>query len=245
MALFDFLKKIPTMNEITGSMGEYLAKIYSKTLPGALVLHDILIDGAEGGTAQIDLVLVGNRGIYVVEVKNFSDAVIYGDTRKNQWHYYSHGRKYEIYSPLKQNQKHMEYLKRFLGDFGEIPCFSVVAMLCEDFKVSGGLDGHTVLCSSLPAMERGLYKLAEDMPAVMDDAKKREIFDYIRDHQHKGAEARAEHKQRVMEYKKGMENAKQQKICPYCNAELVLRSGKYGEFYGCSNYPRCRYTMKE
>ena len=24
--------------------------------------------------------------------------------------------------------------------------------------------------------------------------------------------------------------------------ELKLRSGKYGSFYGCSNYPKCRYT---
>ena len=23
---------------------------------------------------------------------------------------------------------------------------------------------------------------------------------------------------------------------------LVLRSGKYGQFYGCSNYPQCKYT---
>ena len=30
--------------------------------------------------------------------------------------------------------------------------------------------------------------------------------------------------------------------CPRCGGELVLRNGKYGKFYGCSNYPTCRYT---
>ena len=30
--------------------------------------------------------------------------------------------------------------------------------------------------------------------------------------------------------------------CPTCGANLVLRKGKYGYFYGCSNYPRCRFV---
>lgn len=32
-------------------------------------------------------------------------------------------------------------------------------------------------------------------------------------------------------------------ICPRCGGTLVLRKGKYGTFYGCSNYPKCRYTI--
>ena len=32
--------------------------------------------------------------------------------------------------------------------------------------------------------------------------------------------------------------------CAFCGAPLVLRKGKYGEFYGCSNYPTCKYTRK-
>ena len=30
--------------------------------------------------------------------------------------------------------------------------------------------------------------------------------------------------------------------CANCGGKLVLRKGKNGEFYGCSNYPKCRYT---
>lgn len=33
-------------------------------------------------------------------------------------------------------------------------------------------------------------------------------------------------------------------LCPQCGAEMVKRRGKYGEFYGCSNYPACRGTRK-
>lgn len=31
-------------------------------------------------------------------------------------------------------------------------------------------------------------------------------------------------------------------ICPRCGKELVLRSGKFSKFYGCSNYPNCKFT---
>lgn len=245
MGLFDLLKKIPTFNEITGSFGEWLAKMYAKTLPGALVLHDVLIDGKDQYTSQIDLLLVGNRGIYVVEVKSFAEAKIYGNVSNAKWYYYNHGKKYEIYSPLKQNKKHVDYLKTFLKDFGEVPCFSIVTMICEDFKISGEMPTDTILCNSLPAMERAIYKIADGKPEIWDDAKKQEIFAYIQNNQHAGKEARQEHKESVIAYKSMLEENKQQKKCPYCKTDLVLRQGKYGAFYGCVNYPRCKYTLKE
>lgn len=31
-------------------------------------------------------------------------------------------------------------------------------------------------------------------------------------------------------------------ICPQCGGVLKRRSGKFGEFYGCSNFPQCRFT---
>ncbi|BBF41577.1 hypothetical protein lbkm_0257 [Lachnospiraceae bacterium KM106-2] len=30
--------------------------------------------------------------------------------------------------------------------------------------------------------------------------------------------------------------------CPICQSPLVVRNGKFGEFYGCTNYPNCSYT---
>lgn len=242
MGLLDIFKKIPTLNEISGGFGEWLAKTYSKTIPGALVLHDVLIDGADGYTSQIDLILVGNRGVYVVEVKSFPDAKIYGDTKKPTWYYYSHGKKYEIYSPLKQNKKHVSYLKAFLKHFGDVPVFSVVCMICNDFKISGENGADTVVCNSLPAMEKAIYRIAEKKPEVFDDTKKREIFDYIKNNQHIGKDARKEHKENVIAYKESLNEMRKQKICPYCKGELVLRNGKNGKFYGCANFPKCRYA---
>ncbi|MDO5848549.1 MAG: UvrD-helicase domain-containing protein [Methanobrevibacter sp.] len=32
--------------------------------------------------------------------------------------------------------------------------------------------------------------------------------------------------------------------CPKCGKDLVKRKGKYGDFIGCSGYPKCRYTCQ-
>lgn len=34
-------------------------------------------------------------------------------------------------------------------------------------------------------------------------------------------------------------------ICPKCGGRLVKRKGRYGEFIGCSNYPKCHYKKKK
>ncbi len=34
------------------------------------------------------------------------------------------------------------------------------------------------------------------------------------------------------------------KACPMCGNSLVKRKGKFGEFLGCKNYPRCTYSEK-
>jgi DNA topoisomerase I len=49
--------------------------------------------------------------------------------------------------------------------------------------------------------------------------------------------------------KKNMKNVKKEgiptrEICPSCGAGLLIRSGRYGLFMGCSGYPACSYTRK-
>jgi len=42
--------------------------------------------------------------------------------------------------------------------------------------------------------------------------------------------------------KQGILEEKTNKICPKCGSSLVLRLGKYGRFYACSSFPKCKYT---
>ena len=33
-------------------------------------------------------------------------------------------------------------------------------------------------------------------------------------------------------------------VCPDCGGELVYRTGRFGKFISCSNFPKCRYTRQ-
>jgi len=52
--------------------------------------------------------------------------------------------------------------------------------------------------------------------------------------------------QQVFEYlKEAMKSGeKDPRICPECGSFMKLRSGKFGEFWGCTGYPNCRHTEK-
>lgn len=44
------------------------------------------------------------------------------------------------------------------------------------------------------------------------------------------------------EMKNPSEAAKGIKQCPRCGSPLKLRSGRFGQFWGCTSYPDCKYT---
>ncbi len=42
----------------------------------------------------------------------------------------------------------------------------------------------------------------------------------------------------------GMPQPKAGRVCPQCGGAMVRRHGKYGDFWGCTNYPNCRHTER-
>ena len=32
-------------------------------------------------------------------------------------------------------------------------------------------------------------------------------------------------------------------ICPKCGWEMILKTGEHGKFYGCLQYPTCKYSL--
>lgn len=245
----DFLETILSfdINKFKGSFGEILTQQFSRLFTDAIVLHDVLIKSGNNATTQIDLILVESNGLYVVEVKSFSGGTVYGDGTKKTWYYYKNGRKYNIYSPLMQNMNHIKHLKRFLSSFGSVPCYSVLVLFCDDIKVSN-INQHgntdTCICNSLIEMKAQIEKIARDTPEIYNEKEKYEIYHFIYEHQLCGDSARQKHKDRVQAYQQSIDGAIGLKLCPYCKVPLVLRNGRYGKFYGCSNYPNCSYTQK-
>ena len=119
---------------------------------------------------------------YTENKKTFSGDKIYGDGRKRDWQYYLGGHRYDFYNPIMQNKRHVEYLRKMLSDFAEVEFYSVVLMLCDDCKVSNVNRSDrvdTVVCTSLPAMNRAMKMFLEANETKLSPADTRKIYDYI------------------------------------------------------------------
>ncbi len=46
----------------------------------------------------------------------------------------------------------------------------------------------------------------------------------------------------IDEMKKDPEYQKLDRTCPVCGAKLIIKKGKNGSFYGCENFPDCKFT---
>ncbi len=54
----------------------------------------------------------------------------------------------------------------------------------------------------------------------------------------------SEHIMSIRNKGRNRNDAIEKKICPNCSGQLVNRTGPYGNFLGCSNYPKCRFNSK-
>ena len=225
-------------SKIKGSIGEakvntrlnFLGKEY-------IVLKDILIKTSDGYTSQIDELVLSEYGLFVIETKNYK-GWIFGNEKAENWTQVIYKDKHTFRNPIKQNWSHIYALKSVLSDYPNIRYHPIVVF-------SGNATLKSIE-SSVPViysnrLNSTIRRLSFEKCLSIDEVNK--IQTILESSELKERNARKEHikniKQNVREKKIKMANL----ICPRCNGELKLRNGRNGKFYGCSNYPRCKFTM--
>lgn len=225
--------------KIKGVLGETTVKLILTELPRDkyIVLNDVLIN-CDHGTTQIDHVVVSVYGLFVIETKNYSGWIL-GKESDEYWVQSIYGKKNRFKNPIRQNYGHVKALKSLLSNYPSLPINSIIAFSTQcELKVT---------CDKTPV----LY-----MPQVSQCIKDYSVMEYIdyntvceicsliSNNDIKDVEQRKQH---VADIKNEINdtNAKiANGICPKCGGKLVNRNGKYGPFVGCSNYPKCRFTIK-
>ncbi|MGE6441724.1 NERD domain-containing protein [Psychrobacter sp. NPDC078409] len=78
-------------------------------------LNGITLPRANGGSTQIDHIIVSVYGIFVIETKNYK-GWIYGSENQRQWtQVFQNGSKFKFQNPLRQNYLHIKTLADLLG----------------------------------------------------------------------------------------------------------------------------------
>lgn len=238
---------------------------------GAKFLFNLYVPKKNGETTEIDLMMISRKGIFVFESKNYGGWIFGKESQRNWTQVLPSGkgtRKESFYNPIMQNRTHIRNLVAFVGE--EYPTRSIIVFSerCElkevdvesaDIRVvkrdelrRAVLDVYQRETQDLlsPEQIETVYQRLLPLTQVGDDVKARHIENIKKrleenaDHSGEEGSQRAPAQSKKSQLKSSVEA---QRVCPKCGGTLVLRRARRGanagsQFWGCDNYPKCRYT---
>ena len=235
VAVFIFIKT-PTFK---GIIGEFIIKLIigeTSEVPGQekYVIHDLLLRTDGDNTTQIDHIVINSSGIYVIETKNYKGR-IYGDDYQKQWtQVLNYGKvKYPIYSPVRQNYKHVCVIKQFFPEYVAVNSLVVFIRGNVEYIKSN------YVCSPWELNRRmnvySEYTLSPyEMKSIYETLLNNNISDTI---------SRWQHAENIKRKKSDNDYYVNNNICPKCKGNLIKKRGRYGEYLACCHYPDCKFTI--
>ena len=251
VSLFIYLARYNSAKQ-KGKRGEMrVSAILSKLSDEYTILND-LVFRTEKGTTQIDHIVVSKYGIFTIETKNYRGEIYGDDNRKewtqlivtkvtyakNWWKTYTYVTKNRFYNPVKQSVGHALRIKELLSVFPHVKIVPIVVFTGDAILRYVESNNHVVYEKKLLDVIDGYkttYLTDNDVQAVLAILTSNNIRETVSDRQHvKNLRIAAREVNATIN----------SGICPKCGGHLIKRNGKYGTFYGCSNYPKCRFTTQ-
>lgn len=212
-----------------GLWGEFQVKlVLGKNKPNEKYVINNLMIVNEDKSSQIDHLIINRTGIFVIETKNYSGR-IYGQENQREWtQVLQYGKvKNKFYNPIMQNKTHIYSLSKVIGRndcFVSIIVFPKARLMTETTTDVGYI-------SSI----RRRYKQQKEEVFSVDEMNS--IYSKLLYFKNNPQTSTKEHIAKINQMKDNIDK----NICPRCGKSLILRKGQYGNFYGCSDYPKCKF----
>ncbi len=214
-----------------GEHGEStVAKILGETIAGEqYVINDLLFSNESGQSCQIDHIYINKFGIWVIETKNYSGR-IYGDEKQREWtQVLAYGNEInKFYNPVKQNATHIYHLSKYLKVKN---VFQNIVVFLSRSDISSVTSNNVYSIYELPLIK------SQVTDTTLSVDKMERYYNQLLELKNNPTISKAEHIENIHRKQEQIK----QGICPRCGGNLVLRDGKYGQFYGCSNFPACKF----
>lgn len=235
-----------------GKRGEMRVFSILSQLPDEYTILNDLVFRTDKGTTQIDHVVVSKYGVFAIETKNYRGE-IYGDDKRQEWTQlivtkvtyakkwwktYTYVTKNHFYNPVKQSLGHAFRIKELLTEFPYAKIVPIVVFTGDAVLENVDSKYHAIYEENLLEVindYKTTYLTNNDVQRVVSILVGNNVRETVNDRQHV-KNLRTAARQVNATINSG--------ICPKCGGHLVLRNGKYGTFYGCSNYPKCRFTTQ-
>lgn len=215
-----------------GMAGEFWVKRELKKLSDEyLVINDIMIKTKDGITHQIDHVVISKYGIFVIETKQYN-GYIKGNDYDKRWLIKNGKKKIYVNNPLHQNYGHVKSLEEILN----LPEEKFISLVCIPSRAILSVKSNNVT---------RIYDLLDKITSYKEEVigNPNELYEIINNLNITDKNERKNHVRNA----KLIKNNKDEEFkdrCPRCGGELIKRNGKYGEFMGCSNFPKCRFVKQ-
>lgn len=217
--------------ENVGQFGEFSTEyaLTNNNLDGELVVLKNIYIPRRGKTTEIDLLMIHEKGIFVFESKNYSGWIFGSADQLNWTQALQNGDKNKFYNPIRQNRSHINALAEFLErPVSEFMSYIVFSERCTLKKVPEDTDNIFVV--RRPNMLKKLRTTLQFAPVKYTHNEIQAMVDKLKPLANKDAGEKQLHVEDI------------HTKCPFCGSELVPRKGKYGQFWGCSTYPKCKFT---
>lgn len=220
--------------ESKGERGENrVAKILGDTIScEQYVINDLLFQNENGQSCQIDHIFINKFGIWVIETKNYTGN-IYGQENQREWtQVLAYGNeKNKFYNPIKQNATHIYHLSNYLKVKN---VFINVVVFLSHADITNIVSNNVYSIYELPKIKNQTTNI------TLSIDKMEYYYNKLLELKNNATITKNEHIENI--YK--MQQQIQRGICPRCGGKLVLHNGKYGQFYGCSNFPNCKFKKR-
>lgn len=212
------------------------------------VFKDVILK-TKKGTTQIDHIVVSKYGVFAIETKNYRGE-IYGDDNRRYWTQiivtdvtYDNGKTYtyvtknRFYNPVKQSLSHMYTIKEYLADWPHVKVVPIVVFTGDaSFKV--------VETRNCVIYDYDLLDTIQSYKTIyLNDDSLQDVVNRINISNVRETVDNKAHLQNLRTAASEVNDKIASGVCPKCGGRLVARNGKYGQFWGCSNYPKCKFTI--
>ncbi len=226
-----------------------------------VVLHDIYFE-YEGLTAQIDFLIVTKGYVFVVECKNLVGNITVDNTGSftRVFDYGRFKKKEGIYSPITQNQRHMELIKqkviakqtnilaKKLAEKSFEENFKSVVVLANPKTVLNAKFAPKEIKNSVIRADQLIEFIKKSNSGSNTRSEKTmlEVAEsYLQSHIENATDYMEKFNQYLIREIANEEMVEEKIKCPKCGAEMIKRVATKGanagkSFYGCSNFPKCR-----
>ena len=216
--------------------GERWMAAYLRGLPEDKykVVNDLMVL-YNGHTVQIDHVVVSQYGVFVIETKDYR-GWIHGGANSDYWTQSFRSQSFKFYNPVLQNSGHVKALSNMLSLDPSL--FVSIVAFTENADLRIGAMPGVMYMRPVSAFIQSYTQ------PLLSEERVQRICQWLSSLNIDSESVRNQHVNNVKEAVNWKQSTVAKGICPRCGGKLVLRNGQYGQFYGCQNYPGCRFLQK-